>query len=104
MLPQLGTNGGTPTPRNESAASLSTAAANTKLAWKITGERQFGKTCLSSRETSDAPSARAASTYGVSRITSTEPRTVRATRGQYTTPSATITFATLGPSDAISAI
>ena len=35
---------------------------------------------------SRTPSARAASTYAVSRITSTEPRTTRATRGEYTMP------------------
>src|SRR5215831_3490691 len=37
-------------------------------------------------------------------MTSTEPLTTRATRGAYTMPIATITFAVLGPSDAISAI
>src|SRR5207247_1675735 len=45
-----------------------------------------------------------ASTYIVSRITSTEPRTMRATRGAYTIPMATMTLATLGPSEAISAM
>src|SRR5437867_1957569 len=54
--------------------------------------------------TSETPSARAASTYIVSRITSTEPRTMRATRGAYTIPMATMTLATLGPSEAISAM
>src|SRR5207249_3035641 len=54
--------------------------------------------------TSETPSARAASTYIVSRITSTEPRTMRATRGAYTIPMATMTLATLGRSEAISAM
>src|SRR5205809_877110 len=54
-------------------------------------------------ETSLTPRARAASTYAVSRTTRTEPRTTRATRGMYTTPMATITLVTLGPSEAISA-
>src|SRR5882724_10134430 len=53
---------------------------------------------------SETPRARAASTYVVSRITSTEPRTMRATRGAYTIPMATMTLATLGPSEAISAM
>ena len=37
-------------------------------------------------------------------MTSTEPRTTRATRGEYTTAMATITLITLGPSAAISAM
>src|SRR5213080_3066209 len=104
MLPQDGTYGGTPTPRNDSAASVSTAAANTNEACTITGDRQFGSTWRATMTTSETPSARAASTYIVSRITSTEPRTMRATRGAYTIPMATMTLATLGPSEAISAM
>src|SRR5919108_3630036 len=104
MLPQDGTYGGTPTPRNDSAASVSTAAANTKEACTMTGDRQFGSTCRATITRAETPSARAASTYVVSRVTSTDPRTMRATRGAYTTPMATITFRTLGPSDAIRAM
>src|SRR2546426_338410 len=55
MFPHDGTNGGTPTPRNDSAASVRTAAANTKLAWTITGERQFGRTCRPISVRSEAP-------------------------------------------------
>src|SRR5262249_57858652 len=97
MLPQLGTYGGTPTPRKDGAASGRTAAANTKLPWTITGDRQLGRMWRPISQTSEAPSARAASTYDVSRITSTEPRTTRATRGAYTIPIAMMTFTTLGP-------
>src|SRR5438874_2117698 len=103
MLPQDGTYGGTPTPRNDSAASVRTAAANTNEACTMTGDRQFGSTWRATMTTSEVPSARAASTYVVSRITSTEPRTIRATRGAYTTPMATMTLRTLGPSDATGA-
>src|SRR5438046_9154098 len=104
MLPQDGTYGGTPTPRKDSAASVSTAAANTNEACTITGDRQFGSTWRATMTTSETPSARAASTYIVSRITSTEPRTMRATRGAYTIPMAARAVATPGPSDAISAM
>src|SRR5918996_169199 len=104
MLPQLATYGGTPTPRNESAASVSTAAAKTKLPWTMTGERQLGRTWRARSPASDTPRARAASTYEVSRITSTEPRTTRATRGEYTTAMDAITLMTLGPSAAMSAM
>ena len=48
----------------------------------MTGDRQFGITWRAITERSATPSARAASTYEVSRITSTEPRTTRATRGE----------------------
>src|SRR5439155_27016000 len=104
MLPQDGTYGGTPTPRNDSAASESTAAANTNEACTMTGDRQLGSTWRAIMVRSAAPSAQAASTYEVSRITSTEPRTTRATRGEYTTPMATMTLTTLAPSAAISAM
>src|SRR5438477_168246 len=85
MLPQDGTYGGTPTPRNDSAASVSTAAANTNEACTMTGDRQFGSTWRATITRSETPSARAASTYVVSRMTRTEPRTMRATRGAPTT-------------------
>src|SRR2546425_7565059 len=54
--------GGTPTPRNESAASVRTAAAKTKLPCTITGDRQFGRMCRPISVRSEAPSARPAST------------------------------------------
>src|SRR5207247_1462008 len=99
-----GGDDGTATPRDESAAAARTAAANTNEACTITGDRQCGSTWRATMTTSETPSARAASTYIVSRITSTEPRTMRATRGAYTIPMATMTLATLGPSEAISAM
>src|SRR5439155_795662 len=79
MLPQDGTYGGTPTPRNDSAASVSTAAANTNEACTMTGDRQFGSTWRATITRSETPSARAASTYVVSRMTRTEPRTIHDT-------------------------
>src|SRR2546430_15724204 len=98
MLPQDGTYGGTPTPRNESAASVSTAAANTNEACTMTGDRQLGSTGRAIIARSAAPSARAASTYDVSGITCTEPPTTPATRGEYPPPMATQPLTPLAPS------
>src|SRR5207237_910196 len=75
-------DGGARTRRAVGAAWVGTAGANANEACRRTGDRQVGSTWRAITERSATPSARAASTYEVSRITSTEPRTTRATRGE----------------------
>ena len=53
---------GTPTPRNDSAASPRTAAAKMNVPCTMTGDMQFGSTWRASTRRSGTPSASAAST------------------------------------------
>jgi hypothetical protein len=62
MFPQLGVCDGTPTPRNDSAASVSTAAAATKVACTTSGATMLGSTWRSRMTGSRVPTACAAST------------------------------------------
>src|SRR5206468_3834542 len=94
MLPQDGTYGGTPTPRNDSAASVSTAAANTNEACTMTGDRQFGSTSRATITRSETasphtrPMAKASSTTAAP--TSSESRAPYTTRLQTSRPTSSV--------------
>ena len=66
MLPQLGTGGTTPTPRNDSVASNTIALGTSRVAITMTGARMFGRISTNMIRSGLAPVARAASTYSFS--------------------------------------
>ena len=104
MLPQLGVCAGTPTPRNDRAASISTAEAATKVACTTSGATMLGSTWRQRMTGSRVPTAWAASTNNCSRRVSASERTSRATRGISGMVMATITVVRLACVTAISAI
>src|ERR1019366_3517284 len=104
MLPQLGICAGTPTPRNDSADSMSTADAAMKVACTTSGAVMFGSTWRHRISGSRVPIACAASTKSCSRSVSASERTRRTTRGTSGTVIATITVKRLARVSDISAI
>ncbi len=62
MLPQVGTSGGTPMPRNDRMASIRMADAQMKVPCTIMGAIVLGSTCRHSSFGVDVPSVTAAST------------------------------------------
>ena len=77
-VPSEGEVGGTPTPRNDSVASVRIAVATWIVASTSTGPSTLGSTWRRMMRSGDTPMTRAACTYSLLRSTSVEPRTVRA--------------------------
>src|SRR5512135_913801 len=77
-VPSEGRVGGTPTPRNESVASVIIAVAMWMVPITSTGPVTFGSTCASMIDAGRRPMTRAACTYSLFFSTRVEPRTVRA--------------------------
>src|SRR6185312_9003519 len=77
-VPSDGCVGGTPTPRNDSVASVMMASAKLMVAMTSTGPSTLGSTWRNMMVAGLSPISRAASTYSLLASTSTEPRTVRA--------------------------
>ena len=81
-VPSDGAVGGTPTPRNDSVASVMMAMARWMVAITSTGPMTLGRMWRRRMVKGPMPIRRAACTYSLLRSTSVEPRTVRA----YCTP------------------
>ena len=77
-VPSDGCVGGTPTPRNDSVASVMMAVATLMVAITSTGPMTLGSTWCTMMASGWRPMTRAACTYSLLRSTSVEPRTVRA--------------------------
>src|SRR5690606_6521988 len=77
-VPSEGWEGGSPTPRNESVASVMIASTRLIVASTRTGPMTFGSTCRNMIARAERPMMRAACTYSLLRSTSVEERTVRA--------------------------
>ncbi len=77
-VPSDGLVGGTPTPRNDSVASVMMAWPTWIVASTSTGPSTLGSTWRRSRRQRETPMRRAACTYSLWRSISVEPRTVRA--------------------------
>ncbi len=78
MLPHVGTDGGTPRPRKESAASERITLATLKEAMTVRGARMFGRIVRKMIEAVLSPRAWAASTNSFSLSESVSARTMRA--------------------------
>jgi hypothetical protein len=104
IVPQVGISGGTPTPRNDRPASARIAYAKMNDTCTRIGDIRFGNMCRHRMREVRTPSARTASTKSSSRTTSVEARTTRATRGVYTSTSASTVFSSEGPRIATSAM
>src|SRR3954466_705379 len=81
MRPQDGCGSGMPSPRNDSADSTRSAEPTGGGASTISGASVFGSTWRSAMRVSLMPTARAASTNGISRSVSVFERMMRATFG-----------------------
>src|SRR5690606_5279628 len=77
-VPREGCVGGTPTPRNDSVASVTIATARLMVAMTSTGPITFGSTWRIMIRNGGMPISRAAWTYSLFFSTMVEPRTVRA--------------------------
>ena len=73
MFPQLGMDGGMPSPRKSSAAMSSSENANVNVAWTMIGDIMFGRRCRRMMSRTFAPDETAASTYASSRTFSVRP-------------------------------
>src|SRR5262245_36509840 len=93
--PQLAVDGGTPNPRKLSVDSTRMAEAIPNVAATNTGATAFGRTCLKIVRKSEAPIARAATTYSRDFVFRNSPRVIRATVGQLVRPITTMTLTTL---------
>ena len=98
ILPHVGTSGGTPRPRKESAASDRMTLATLKDAITVNGARMFGRIVRKMMENVLSPMARAASTNSFSRSDKVSARTIRAYVTHCPTPSTRIRFHTPEPS------
>jgi len=78
MLPQVGTEGGTPRPRKESAASERITLATLNEAMTVRGARMLGRIVRKIMDAVLSPRARAASTNSFSRRERVSARTIRA--------------------------
>ena len=81
MFPQLASGALIPRPRNERAASESTASAKTKVACTRKGAITLGTICSHTMRAVEAPCTRRASTKGSSLTTIARERTMRAMLG-----------------------
>ena len=77
-VPSDGSVGGTPTPRNDSVASVRIAVAMLIVASTSTGPSTLGSRCRAMMPSGATPITRAACTYSLFFSTIVEPRTVRA--------------------------
>src|SRR5262245_19638437 len=94
--PQLAVEGGTPKPRKLRVDSIRIAEATPKVAATRTGASVLGRMCRTIVRMSDAPSARAASTYSRDRVLRNSPRVSLAMVGQFVSPITIITVNILG--------
>ena len=97
MRPHDGYGSGTPRPRNDSVASTRMALPSCAVQSTMKGPIVLGSTWRKAMRRWRSPSARAASTYCISRIDSTLARMTRAARGTIGIEIAMITFWTDGP-------
>ena len=97
MRPQDGYGSGTPRPRNDSVASTRMALPSCAVHSTMNGPIVLGRMCRNAMRRWRTPSARAASTYCISRIDSTLARMTRAARGMIGTEIAMTTLWTAGP-------
>ena len=81
MLPQLGSGGGGPKPRNDRAVTVKMVLARIRLVCTRIGETTIGSTWRSAMANSPTPTLRAASTWSQRLTLSTGPRTTRAIAG-----------------------
>ena len=79
--PHDGYGSGTPSPRNDSAASTRMALPSCAVPRTMNGPMVFGKMCRKAMRRCVSPMARAASMYCISRMESTLARITRAARG-----------------------
>ncbi len=77
-VPSEGCDGGMPTPRKDSVASVMMASARLMVAMTSTGPSTLGRTCRSMMTHVGSPISLAARTYSLFDSTRVEPRTVRA--------------------------
>src|SRR5947208_218880 len=91
MLPQVGVGGGTPTPRKPSAASMTMATPRCVVASTRYGATHWGRTCRRMMRNAEAPLARPASTYAISRTVIATERITRPPKGMRVMAMATIT-------------
>src|SRR5438105_8538305 len=92
-VPSDGRVGGTPTPRNDSVASVMIAVAMLIVASTNTGPSTFGSRCRRMMPSGEIPITRAACTYSLFFSTIVDPRTVRAYCTQFDKPIAAINTA-----------
>jgi hypothetical protein len=86
IVPSDGSGGRTPTPRNDSAASSTTAFVNSTVKIATSVNETFGSNSRAMTRDVPAPCRTAASTNGCERTAMTRARTGRATYGTETTP------------------
>jgi hypothetical protein len=94
---QLGVGGGVPNPRNDRAASASTAMAKDTDACTMTRPLTLGSTCRSPMAQGPRPAARAAMTYSVPSTCMAPLRTTRTKLGTEAMPIATMATRVLPP-------
>jgi hypothetical protein len=82
IVPQDGSGGWTPRPRNDSVASARMAVDNASVVWTISGAATLGRTWSESTRPAPAPAARAASMYSRPATARTGPRATRAKVGR----------------------
>src|SRR2546427_177585 len=104
MLPHVGVGGCTPSPRNESADSITMTRAMSSVATTSHGVNAFGRMWRRRIRPSRLPRACAACTNSRSRSERTAPRTTRAYTTQLETPMTTMMTGRLGPRTPITAI
>ena len=78
ILPSDVSGGFTPRPKNDSAASASTAPPTANVAFTMMGPKVLGKMCRKIMRGAEAPTERAASTNSFSRSDKNSPRITRA--------------------------
>src|SRR6185295_14023873 len=100
IRPHDGYGSGTPSPRNDRAASTRMAAPSCAVTSTMNGPTVFGSTWRNAIRRWVRPSARAASMYCISRIDSTLARITREARGTIGLEIAMMTFWIDGPSEA----
>src|SRR3954451_4276166 len=96
MLPHDGVGVGTPTPRNDRAASNWIVEAIPSVAYTTMSETRCGMTCRVRIRRGPTPTARAAVTNSASRMTTARAYTTRAIGVQRTTAITRVTSVTLG--------
>ncbi len=101
IRPHEGCGSGTPSPRNESVASIKIVAPSCAVPSTISGAKVLGSTCRKAIRTSLMPIAFADSTKGCSRRDSVVERTTRAEEGIRAIEIAMIVFLSDGPSEAV---
>jgi hypothetical protein len=92
-----GVGGRVPNPRNDRAASASTAIANDTDACTSSRPAMLGSTCRTAIAARGRPAARAARMYSVASTCSVPARASRANDGTVAMPIATIAVSVLGP-------